>query len=171
MTTTTFPKIDTRESFFKLFFKGKVGTVKIKLLFIWHPVSATTTFPLNLSVEWRRYHVFPPKWRWSTRALYLAFVCLFACISDGPSMRAWQVSKGKRKWGKAMMRIRAKHFLVPSRSWHAGYDGPEGAAPWNGLLGGRSVTERYRFSGWRYIKEMLFRVLNFFFQNFSRRRT
>ena len=43
-------------------------------------------------------------------------LCLFACISDGPSMRAWQVSKGKRKCGKAMMRIRAKHFLVPSRS-------------------------------------------------------
>ena len=89
MTTTTFPKIDTRQSFFKLFFKGKVGTVKIKLLFIWHPVSATTTFPLNLSVEWRRYHVFPPKWRWSTRALYLAFVCLLvslmvlACVRGG----------------------------------------------------------------------------------------
>ena len=32
MTTTTLPKINTRQSFFKLFFKGKVGTVKIKLL-------------------------------------------------------------------------------------------------------------------------------------------
>ena len=48
----------------------------------------------------------------TTRTTF-AFVCLFACISHGPSMRAWQVSKLKRKWGKALMRIRAKHFLSP----------------------------------------------------------
>ena len=34
-------------------------------------------------------------------------------VLDGPTMREWQVSKGKRKWGKALMRIRAKHFLPP----------------------------------------------------------
>ena len=112
MTTTTFPKIDTRQSFFKLFFKGKVGTVKIKLLFIWHPVSATTTFPLNLSVEWRRYHVFPPKWRWSTRALYLAFVCLLVSLMVLACVRG-RYRKGKGNGARQWCVFARSIFLSP----------------------------------------------------------
>ena len=103
MTTTTFPKIDTRESFFKLFFQRKSWHCYDKSSNIRHPISATTTFPLYLSVEWHH---------------------------------AWVAGiEREKEMGQGTHAYSREAFFALSRSWHAGYDGPKGAAQWNGLWG------------------------------------
>ena len=134
MTTTTFPKIDTQESFFTLVFNRKVGTVMINLTTCFRHNDITKTLSRVTAISFSRQNDA------GSRALYLllrksrtrsrprlgiwrsliattrttfAFVCLFACICDGPSMRAWQVSKGKRTWRKGTHGYLRAPFLVP----------------------------------------------------------
>ena len=78
------------------------------------------------------------------------FVCLLESVMVLACVRG-RYRKGKGN-GERHLCVFARSILVPSRSWHAGYDGPKGAAQWKG----RTVTERGRFSDRRYIKEMLF---------------